>query len=289
MKIGFRAIVTWIDSACHSVLDTESKAQPCKVHDVPRVDFAVEGVVHGTAFVSNQRFYFRLRVKHGVTSRINSINPVFSFLTTLMVGMMTTTLNADELPPYEVIDLAHPKEHPILRVPAVELKFPLSTEDKRDVGIVEKRFDTEENMAGVAAPQIGIAKQIIVFSAPENPTLKKWRADFTQTMPKQIWINPSFEPIGTDKREDYEGCFSVGDVAGPVKRFERIQYRAFDVDGKLIEGQAEGFLARIIQHEIEHVRGILYIDHVPEGQLLLISEYREMRRKAMEEETKQEL
>lgn len=190
-----------------------------------------------------------------------------------------------ELPPYEVIDLKHPKSHRVLRIPAAKLAFPLSSEDLRDVDIVEQRFDTEVNMAGVAAPQIGIAKQIIVFAAPELPDLKKWRKDFTQTMSKQVWINPSFEPIGDAKALDFEACFSVQEMAGPVKRYEKIKYHAFDRDGNVIEGIAEGYLARVIQHEVDHVNATLFIDHVASGELVLIRDYREKRRKAIEDES----
>jgi len=185
-----------------------------------------------------------------------------------------------DLPPYEVLDLKHPKKHPILRGPIKALSFPLSEEDERDIDIVERRFDTEENMAGVAAPQIGIAKQIIVFAA-DDPEIKKWRQDFTQSMPKQVWINPSFEPVGDATHEEYEGCFSVEDMAGPVKRYSRVKYRAHDREGNLITGIAEGYLARVIQHEVEHIRGTLFIDHVSKGKLLPIDEYREQRRQAL--------
>lgn len=187
-----------------------------------------------------------------------------------------------DLPPYEVIDLRHPKTHAILRGPIKPLSFPLSKEDERDIDIVERRFDTEENMAGVAAPQIGIAKQIIVFAAVD-PEIKKWRQDFTQSMPKQVWLNPSFDPIGDATHEEYEGCFSVEDMAGPVKRYSRIKYWANDRDGNVVKGIAEGYLARVIQHEVEHIRGTLFIDHVAKGKLLPIEEYREKRRKAMQE------
>lgn len=202
-----------------------------------------------------------------------------SFAPVLNGGAMTKKVH--ELPPYQVLNMRHPEKHSVLRVPAKALSFPLSDDDLRDVKICEKRFDTEENMAGVAAPQIGISKQIIVFAAPEDPLLRRWREDFTQSMPKQIWINPSFEPIGTEMHEYYEACFSVTELAGPVKRFARVRYHAYDVEGNLIEGEAEGYLARVIQHEVEHVRGILYIDHVPKGKLLTVEEYRERRRKAM--------
>ena len=205
--------------------------------------------------------------------------------TLLLVALMSANSIAADLPAYQFLDMKHPEKHPVLRKKGKKLKFPLSAADKRDVEIISKKFDAETNMAGLAAHQIGIAKQIIVFAAPEDPTLKKWRPDFTQTMPKTIWINPSYEGIGTKKTEDYEACFSVDDMAGQVERFKEIRYKAFDLNGKLIEGKAEGFLARIIQHEVDHVHGKVYVDLVPKDKLLKVSEYREQRRKALEGES----
>ncbi len=192
-----------------------------------------------------------------------------------------STINTLSLPNYEVINVAQPQEHSVLRKPAQVLQFPLCPEDINDIQILEAKFDQEQNCSGLAAPQIGISKRVIVFAAPENPEYKKWRPDFTQSMPKSIWINPSYEPIGSDQHEDYEACFSVGEMAGPVKRYKKISYRAYDLHGQLIEGSAEGFLARIIQHETDHVYGILFIDLVPEGKLLPIAEYRRRRQEAL--------
>ena len=185
------------------------------------------------------------------------------------------------LPPYVNIDTKTRRGADVLHKPAQKLTFPLSMQDQLDIQILEQKFDSEQNCAGLAAPQLGIGKQIIVLSAPDNALLKKWRADFTQTMDKQIWINPSYEAIGLEKIEDYEGCFSGGELAGPVQRFRKIRYHAYDPQGKEIIGIAEGFLARIIQHEIDHIHGQLFTDLVPEEQILTISEYRRKRLAAM--------
>ena len=96
-------------------------------------------------------------------------------------------------------------------------------------------------------------------------------------MPKTLWINPSYEPLGEEMHEDYEACFSVKDIAGLVRRYKQVHYRAYDKDGKLIEGKAEGFLARIIQHEIDHLNGILFLQgdsklHVHSNSLILVSQ-----------------
>jgi len=172
-------------------------------------------------------------------------------------------MNEKKLPDYVVFD---PKttqqmpEHKILRKEAKVLTFPLAQSDLDDIKTIEKKFDEEKNMAGLAAVQIGIKKQIIIFSC-DDLSIKKFRPDLIQMMPKTIWINPSYTGIEEEgMSEDYEGCFSVKDVVCIVKRYNKIRYKAQDINGNFIEGEAEGFLARIIQHEIDHVKGILCID-----------------------------
>ena len=131
----------------------------------------------------------------------------------------------------------------------------------------------EKQGVGLAAPQIGISKAIIVFAAPDDPELKKYRKDFTQTMEKTIWINPSYEGLESDKHRDVEGCFSVKDLAGVVQRYKKIKYKAFDFKkNRWVSGVAEGFLARIIQHEIDHVNGTLCIDRAEK--VFSIEEYK---------------
>jgi peptide deformylase len=164
-----------------------------------------------------------------------------------------------------------------IRAKSKTIKFPLSKEDKRDIDTVIRKFDSEKNIAGLAAPQIGITKRIIIFVVPDDPQLKKWRLDITQTMPKTLWINPSYKPIGEEMNEDYEGCLSVEDVAGLVKRFKRISYRAFNEDGKVIDGEAEGFAARVIQHEIDHLDGKLFIDIIEKDQMVSVEEYKKLK------------
>ncbi|HBN21960.1 MAG TPA: peptide deformylase [Holosporales bacterium] len=190
-----------------------------------------------------------------------------------------------DLPSYVVInnDDQSQELRSVLRTPAQKIAFPLSPEDQESLKILEAKYDVEENCAGLAAPQIGTPKQMIVFEAICSPELKKWRPDFTQEMPKTIWVNPSYEGIGEELHEDYEGCFSVNDLAGPVKRFIKIAYKATLPDGTSVAGEAEGFLARVIQHEVDHIRGTLCIDKVPEGKLMSISAYREMRSQKMAE------
>ncbi len=192
---------------------------------------------------------------------------------------LTMTAPIQENPDYVVINNEEQSEdqRAVLRTPAQKVRFPLNKEDKRLLDILVTKYDGEENIAGLAAPQVGIPKQMIVFAALDDPELKKWRPDLVQTMDKTIWINPTYDGIGDDKHEDYEGCFSVHDLAGPVKRFTKIRYAATLPDGTNVTGEAEGFLARIIQHEVDHLNSTLCIDLMPKDKILTLEEYRQMR------------
>lgn len=209
--------------------------------------------------------------------RYATIN-ILRFAPLLFVFSCTTTGKQLKMKksPYVVINdqSQSAQKRSVLNEPAQKVTFPLSAEDQEIVRQLEYNFDNEENCAGLAAPQIGLAKQIIIFAAPDDDDMKKWRPDFTQSMPKALWFNPHYEPLGEDKNEDFEACFSVADLAGPVARFKKIKYRAQLSDGSIIEGIAEGFLARIIQHEIDHINGIIFTKHVEKNKIFSIKEYR---------------
>jgi peptide deformylase len=215
-------------------------------------------------------------------------NSNYIFLLTAVL-FLSSPLKADQkgnvkmvkkdLPEYVVLDKAKSINPKVLRTPAERVKFPLSEEDKKILKILEDKFDQEENCAGLAAPQIGFSKAMIVFSAPDDPELKKWRTDFEQTMPRTVWINPSYEPIGDEKVTDGEGCFSVADVVGHVDRYKKIRYKAYLPDGTPVSGEASGFLARIIQHETDHINGFLFVDRT--DKIWDLEEYRRLRREAM--------
>lgn len=175
-----------------------------------------------------------------------------------------------------------PEANAILRSRSKELQFPLSEDDLADVKKLETKYDSEENCAGLAAPQIGISKRIIVFATPPDPNFKKFRPDWTDSMPKTIWVNPSYTGIEeAGFHEDYEGCFSVGGLAGSVSRLKKIAYSAHDIHGALHEGHAEGYLARIIQHEVDHLDGILFLDKAVPESVMSIDEYRQKRSEAL--------
>jgi peptide deformylase len=122
--------------------------------------------------------------------------------------------------------------------------------------LVLDMFDTmaAANGAGLAAPQIGLDLQLVIFGtdAP-NP-----RYPDAPVVPRTVLLNPVITPIGTDEEEGWEGCLSVPGLRGVVPRWKRIHYAGCDVFGKPIERAVEGFHARVVQHECDHLLGVLY-------------------------------
>jgi len=110
------------------------------------------------------------------------------------------------------------------------------------------------NGAGLAAPQIGVNLQLVIFGSNEsNP-----RYPDRPTVPPTVLLNPVITPLGNDEEDDWEGCLSVPGLRGWVPRWKRIRYQGFDVDGQPIDRQVEGFHARVVQHECDHLLGKLY-------------------------------
>jgi len=112
----------------------------------------------------------------------------------------------------------------------------------------------EANGAGIAAPQIGVNLQVVIFGSDEvNP-----RYPDAPVVPRTVLINPVIEPLDDEREEGWEGCLSVPGMRGVVPRNLRIRYTGFDQYGAPIDRQAEGFHARVVQHECDHLWGILY-------------------------------
>jgi peptide deformylase len=131
------------------------------------------------------------------------------------------------------------------------------------------RFDTDEihllvadmfetmravNGAGLAAPQVGVDLQLVIFGtdAP-NP-----RYPDAPPVPRTVLLNPVVTPIGNDEEEDWEGCLSVPGLRGVVPRWSTIRYTGFDPYGDPIDRTVQGFHARVVQHECDHLAGKLY-------------------------------
>lgn len=109
------------------------------------------------------------------------------------------------------------------------------------------------NGAGIAAPQIGVSLRVVIFEVTHNP-----RYPQAEPVPYTVLINPVLEPLGTEREEAWEGCLSVPGMRGVVARHARLRYRGFDVEGNAIDREVTGFHARVVQHEVDHLDGILY-------------------------------
>jgi peptide deformylase len=107
--------------------------------------------------------------------------------------------------------------------------------------------------AGLAAPQIGVGLRVVVFGFEHNA-----RYPEAPAVPETILINPVIEPLGNEIQDGWEGCLSVPGLRGLVPRFERVRYRGFDERGIPLEREVDGFHARVVQHECDHLDGILY-------------------------------
>ena len=110
------------------------------------------------------------------------------------------------------------------------------------------------NGVGLAAPQIGVNLQLVIFGSNQtNP-----RYPDRPLVPKTVLINPVITPIGADEEQDWEGCLSVPGLRGMVPRWAHIRYTGFDETGNIIDRTVDGFHARVVQHECDHLIGKLY-------------------------------
>jgi peptide deformylase len=109
------------------------------------------------------------------------------------------------------------------------------------------------NGAGLAAPQIGVPLRVVIFGVTRNP-----RYPDAEEVPETVLINPIVTPLGEEMEEAWEGCLSVPGLRGVVPRFKRLRYQGFDESGNPIDRTVEGFHARVVQHECDHLDGILY-------------------------------
>ena len=122
--------------------------------------------------------------------------------------------------------------------------------------LIADMFDTMKsaNGAGLAAPQIGVDLQLVIFGtdAP-NP-----RYPDAPPVPRTILLNPTITPLGAEEEEGWEGCLSVPGLRGVVPRWKAIRYTGVDPEGRPIDRTAQGFHARVVQHEVDHLLGKLY-------------------------------
>ena len=112
---------------------------------------------------------------------------------------------------------------------------------------------TSMNGAGIAAPQIGVSLRVVIFGVGENP-----RYPDAEQVPYTVLVNPVLHPLGNEVEDGWEGCLSVPGMRGIVPRYHRLHYSGFDPYGNPIDRMVSGFHARVVQHECDHLDGILY-------------------------------
>jgi len=142
--------------------------------------------------------------------------------------------------------------HPVLRTVAEKVSLPAAEEVRTLITDMTETLAGEKG-AGLAAPQVGIPLRIVVAHLGESVF---------------ALVNPELTPAGEEQELGWEGCLSLPGLRGVVPRSAKISWRAFDADGTPLSGEAEGFEARMLQHEVDHLDGILYLDRMPDLRLL---------------------
>ena len=144
--------------------------------------------------------------------------------------------------------------HPVLRGRAAVVQDPQAPEIRR---LAADMLETMEdaNGAGLAAPQVHVPLRLVMFHVPAHRTIE---GEGPPPQGLTILINPVIEPLDQEKELGWEGCLSLPGMLGAVPRFKHIRYRGLDLDGQPIDREASGFHARVVQHECDHLDGILY-------------------------------
>jgi peptide deformylase len=139
----------------------------------------------------------------------------------------------------------------LLRIaePVTQFNTPELTE------LIADMFETmaAANGAGLAAPQIGVNLQLVIFGFKSNP-----RYPDAPTVPETVLLNPVLTPLSEEMDEAWEGCLSVPGLRGLVPRWSKLRYEGVDQYGQLISREVDGFHARVVQHECDHLNGVLY-------------------------------
>ena len=155
--------------------------------------------------------------------------------------------------------------HPVLRTRARSLE-PDEITTPRIQRLIDDMFETMHDSLGIglAGPQVHESLRLFVAGVDDEE----------RTMPPVVMINPEVTPTGSDVEEDWEGCLSIPDIRGRVSRATDIRVRALDRHGKPISMTADGFSARVIQHETDHLDGVLFFDRMTSFEsLTFLDEY----------------
>ena len=158
-----------------------------------------------------------------------------------------------------IVSIEQPEYIKVLKTPASLVSFPLSDENKALITAMKDKLYSLEGV-GLAAPQVNVGKQIIVIYIPENAALLR---DNVSPYPMHVMINPSYKPtVNSSVQNEFEGCYSVADKSGKVPRYQEIIVNYFDEQGKEHQQIEKGFYARVLQHEVDHLNGVLILDRL---------------------------
>lgn len=126
--------------------------------------------------------------------------------------------------------------------------------------LIQDLEDTMADMhgAGIAAPQIGVNSRVVIFGHSEEDNTENPRYEDADKVPYTVLINPTLTPLSDEMHSDWEGCLSVPNMRGIVPRYKHLRYTGFDQYGNPIDRTVSGFHARVVQHECDHLDGILY-------------------------------
>lgn len=179
------------------------------------------------------------------------------YLKSLILGFII--MSSSKTMALKIVTIEQNEHHHMLTTPASLVSFPLSEDDCRLINEMKDKLYGLEGV-GLAAPQVNVSKQIVVIYIPENAALLR---EQVTPYPMHVLINPSYKPVeGSILTDDFEGCYSVTNRAGKVPRYQEIELTYFDEQGQLHSQLESGFYARVIQHEIDHLNGVLIVDRL---------------------------
>ena len=142
--------------------------------------------------------------------------------------------------------------HPVLREKAKPVEKTATAELRALIADMKDTMNAQEG-AGLAAPQIGVSERVVIFGVEKNA-----RYPDAEPVPFTVLVNPKIVMLTREVESDWEGCLSVPGMRGVVPRYTRLRYTGTDEEGNPIDRVAEGFHARVVQHECDHLDGILY-------------------------------
>ena len=153
--------------------------------------------------------------------------------------------------------------HPVL------LKKTSEINDLDKIDFKKIVYDMSETMLdaegiGLAAPQVHLTHRMFIYRNPDQDEEEKIKVS--------VFINPLIEKISEETEDDWEGCLSIPGMSGLVRRYKKIKYSAIDLNGHTVTGEAEGLHARVIQHEIDHLNGVLYTSRLTDKRAFGFSE-----------------